>query len=361
MRSQKTARGGKGTHGNDRKRGGGGISKKKSAGSPLPLTQRSKQRAAVTEADVKRAKDVLDREQRFGRQVFLPRLPRGELAKEALDTILKLPRKEVRTVRSREFEVFVPDDFEKAKAFKKAKAALETIVRDRLDCEEAENFNLQAVAGEKKYALDGGLYGSNVELDRERLAGNKFVPWHRDTTHNEKQTIAKVKKYKKNVVKNVTKTNERTCATYVVGILCDDVYITDNPTLVALGSQHEEKDVRENNAQVIRENYVKVPIVGPKHGVFLFDAKCFHSTLSFAYCGEGGNGETLRRSSRGGGHSSAAPETVEKYLVRFGAYRKRSTDDKKVRPVIMATVVGEDLFEYEDLRNSLVGRETTDP
>ena len=359
MRSQKTARGGKGTHGNDRKRGGGGISKKKSAGSPLPLTQRSKQRAAVTEVDVERAKDVLDSEQRFGRQVFLPRLPRGELAKEALDTILKLPRKEVRTVRSREFEVF---DTRSLHDFEKAKAAVETIVRDRLGSyADAKKFNLKAVAGNNGFALDGGLYGSNVELDRERLAGNKFVPWHRDTTHNEKQTIAKVKKYKKNVVKNVTKTNERTCATYVVGILCDDVYITDNPTLVALGSQHEEKDVRENNAQVIRENYVKVPIVGPKHGVFLFDAKCFHSTLSFAYCGEGGNGETLRRSSRGGGHSSAAPETVEKYLVRFGAYRKRSTDDKKVRPVIMATVVGEDLFEYEDLRNSLVGRETTDP
>mmetsp|Transcript_6817 Transcript_6817/g.27859 ORF Transcript_6817/g.27859 Transcript_6817/m.27859 type:complete len:182 (+) Transcript_6817:186-731(+) len=154
---------------------------------------------------------------------------------------------------------------------------------------------------------------------------------------------------------------KRTCATYVVGILCDDVSITDNPTLVALGSQHEEKDVQKINAQVIRKNYVKVPIVGPKHGVFLFDAKCFHSTLSFAYCGEGGNGETLRRSSRRGGHGSVAPETEEKHLVHLGASGNQSTDAKKVRPVIMATVVGKDLFEYEELRNTLVGRETTGP
>ena len=235
-------------------------------------------------------------------------------------------------------------------------------MRERLGYADAKDLNLQAVAGQNGFALDGGLYGSNVVLDRGRSAGNKFVPWHRDTTHNEKRTIAEVKKYKKKYKKKkVPETNERTCATYVVGILCDDVYITDNPTLVALGSQHEEKDVQPNNAQVIRENYVKVPIVGPKHGVFLFDAKCFHSTLSFAYCGEGGNGETLRRSSRGGGHGSAAPETVEKYLVHLNAYRKRSTDDKKVRPVIMATVVGKDLFEYKKLRNTLVGRETTDP
>jgi hypothetical protein len=262
----------------------------------------------------------------------------------------------VRTVRSREFEVF---DTKSLDDFEKAKAALETIVRDRLGDADAEDFNLQAVAGQNGFALDGGLYGSNVELDRGRSAGNKFVPWHRDTTLNEKQTIAEVKKYKekeykkKYKKKKVPETNERTCATYVVGILCDDVSITDNPTLVALESQHEEKDVPENNAQVIRKNYVKVPIVGPKHGVFLFDAKCFHSTLSFAYCGEGGNGETLRRSSRRGGHGSVAPETEEKHLVHLGASGNQSADAKKVRPVIMATVVGKDLFEYEELRNKL--------
>jgi hypothetical protein len=317
----------------------------------LRKRQRPKQRAAVTAEVVRRAKEELDRDGRFGHRVFLPRVP-GEKAAEALKTILGLPRKEVRTVRSRKLEVF---DTESRDDFKKAKAAVETIVRDRLGgYADAEDFNLQAVEGQNGFALDGGLYGSNVELDRERLAGNKFVPWHRDTTHNEKRTIAEVKKYKK----NVTETDELTCATYIVGILCDDVYITDNPTLVALGSQHEEKDVQTNNAQVIRENYVKVPIVGPKHGVFLFDAKCFHSTLSFAYCGEGGNGETLRRSSRGGGHGSAAPETVEKYLVHLDASRKRSTDDKKVRPLIMTTVVGKDLYEYKKLRNTLVGRET---
>ena len=353
MKRQKTANGGKGTHGNDRKRGR--ISKKPPAGPPLPLTQRPKPRAAVTEADVKRAKDVLDREQRFGRQVFLPRLLRGNLAKKALHTILGLPRLKVRTVRSREFEVFNTKSLDD---FKTAKAALETIVRDRLGDADAEDFNLQAVAGQNENALDGGLYGSNVVLDRGRSAGNKFVPWHRDTTLNEKRTIAEVKKYKK---KKVPETNERTCATYVVGILCDDVSITDNPTLVALESQHEEKDVPENNAQVIRKNYVKVPIVGPKHGVFMFDAKCFHSTLSFAYCGEGGNGETLRRSSRRGGHGSVAPETEEKHLVHLGASGNQSADAKKVRPVIMATVVGKDLYKYKKLRNRLVGRETTDP
>ena len=257
MKRQKTANGGKGTHGNDRKRGR--ISKKPPAGPPLPLIQRPKQRAAVTEADVKRAKEVLDRDGRFGRQVFLPRLLRGDLAKKALDTILGLPRLKVRTVRSREFEVF---DTESLDDFEKAKAALETIVRDRLGDADAEDFNLQAVAGQNENALDGGLYGSNVELDRERSAGNKFVPWHRDTTLNEKRTIAEVKEYKekeykekykkKYKKKKVPETNERTCATYVVGILCDDVSITDNPTLVALGSQHEEKDVQKINAQVIR-------------------------------------------------------------------------------------------------------------
>jgi len=304
---------------------------------------------------VRRAKKELDRDARFGQELFLPRVPKGEAALKALETIMGTPRKEVRTARSRKLEVFVTSSRDD---FKKAKAAVETIVRDRLGSyADAEKCNLKAVAGNNVSALDGGLYGSNVELDRERLAGNKFVPWHRDTTHNEKQTIAKVKKYKKKFVKNVTKTDELTCATYIVGILCDDVYITDNPTLVALGSQHEEKDVQTNNAQVIRENYVKVPIVGPKHGVFLFDAKCFHSTLSFAYCGEGGNGETLRRSSRGGGHGSAAPEMEEKYLVHFDAYRKRSTDDKKVRPLILTTVVGEDLYEYDELRSTLIGQE----
>ena len=353
MRAPKGAGGRKARHGNDRKYGG--RSKTTPSRSSSRKRQPPKQRAAVTEEVVNHAKEELDRDKRFGHQVFLPRVPKENAALEALETILRLPRRGVRTIRSRELEVF---DTGSSDDFKKAKAAVETIVRDRLDgYADAKNFNLQAVAGENDRALDGGLYGSNVELDRERLAGNKFVPWHRDTTHNEKKTIAKVKKYKKDVVKNVTETDKLTCATYIVGILCDDVCITDNPTLIALGSQHEEKDVQTNNAQVIRENYVKVPIVGPKHGVFLFDAKCFHSTLSFAYCGEGGNGETLRRSSRGGGHSSAAPETVEKYLVHFDAW-KRSKDDKKVRQLIMTTVVGKDLYQYEALRNTLVGRET---
>ena len=48
---------------------------------------------------------------------------------------------------------------------------------------------------------------------------------------------------------------------------------------------------------------------------------------------------------------------VEKYLVHFDAW-KRSKDDKKVRQLIMTTVVGKDLYQYEALRNTLVGRET---
>ena len=83
MRAPKGAGGRKARHGNDRKYGG--RSKTTPSRSSSRKRQPPKQRAAVTEEVVNHAKEELDRDKRFGHQVFLPRVPKENAALEALD------------------------------------------------------------------------------------------------------------------------------------------------------------------------------------------------------------------------------------------------------------------------------------